>query len=1016
MIEIRTLGAVEVRDTASGQPVPALQHPRPLALLVRLALQEGPVRRDTLLPLFWPESDEPRARHALRQLILRVRRASGADAVVSLNSQAVQLRKDVVHCDAVAFRQAVAEGRRDEAMDLYAGEFMAGFHLPGASDFIEWLERTRLELRADAIGAARSLMQEAAAAGRLEEAGRYGDRVLELDPYDESCWREYLLLLARDGQGVRALLLFRRLVNRLDAELGLPPSAATLALARTLWPDEPPARSGTAEKTVELARTAAADHWRELRERAVTLSRRTLDAVKRRSGLPFELTLPRRSCARQLARFLRSDAAATAFIGPAGSGKSIALAHAVERLWLGPSAAYPNDVLWYVQSEDLRTLAGRGFDLPRWLRAQLGFGDDADVRTFFDAHPAARAGRVILLLDGLDGHALDTRTLDALTAQVLDVVASNRQPWFRVVVAMRVPGWQRLAAGVERGSDLARAWYGVRWATEEEDLRNVPPLRPTEVRRLMRRCWRTRAPSGATLAALTSNPMLREPGYLQLLLQAGSPAAPLDECRLVERYLEARVFAGPDGAARGEVLADFLRLGRVGGGAAVERRRLCAGAKRRSTACDDLLTLGVLRERQQYGPAGLPVAVVADGQPHVLDYLLVRHWASADGGLTPRMLGRLARRFEGSVQRVPLLEWAARLALRAGAYSALERIFELPLEVGERDHLARSLGCMLRQHDPARAWLLPRWAARESGRRHYFETFVDQDYLVLQLMEHLPRYIAAATDRQARVFGHAMMLLGSLLRLDDGASRIHRAALDALDPDAEIHPLPLGRAMAYRLLCHHLLEGVMPSALLDQAIAFALMPLRATDRFASFPAYHLFLMETLNLCGMPAMALDIAATARRLFPNLAEHRDRTVFYRLLVTHEAMALALAGHTDAARTALRTCARERALQSPQTYPSFHYATLQHRLAAAEIDARTDRIQAAISKLQLVVDASRFLRFRLFEARALGRLAQLHTAAGQTARAAAAGRRHASLLAVIPPTEPAAGRTLSLPLASR
>jgi DNA-binding SARP family transcriptional activator len=975
MIEIRTLGALEVRDIALDRPVAALQHPRPLALLVRLALQEGPVRRDTLLPHFWPESDEHRARHALRQLVLRVRRALGAGVLVSHNSEALQLRHDRVRCDAVLLRQAVRQGRRQEALDLYAGEFMAGFHLPGAPDFGEWLERERDQLRAAVAGAAQTLMEEAAAARRFGDAARLGERVLELAPYDEACWREYLLLLTRAGQGARALLLYQRLVGRLEAELGLAPSAATLALARTLWPQEPAAPQDPPVRiaVAALERADAADPWRELQARAETLSRRTLDAVRRRSGLPFELTLTRHCCARHLARFLHSGATATAFIGPAGAGKSIALAHAAERLWLGPSAAYPDDILWYVQAEDLHSLSDRGFDLLRWLRAQLGFGDDADVRTFFDATPAARGGRVVLVLDGLDAHALDIRTLDALTGQVLDVVASNRHSWFRVIVAMRAGGWQRLASRVEYGSALARAWYGVSWVADEEEFRNVPPLRPAEVRRLVRRCWRAPPPTAATLETLASSRLLTEPGYLQLVLQAGSPAAPVDECRLVEQYLDSRVLAGPGGPARAEVLADYVRSGRYGRVPSVERSRLCAGEPRRTAGCDELLRLGVLRERQQRGRDGLPVATVTTGQPQVLDYLIVRH-SVADDGLTPRMLRRLATHCGDSVHRVPLLEWAVRLALREGAWPALEGIFELRLHPHELENLSRSVGVLLRQHDRARAWLLPRWAERDSGRRHYFETFVDQDYLVLQLTEHLPCYIAAARHRQALVFGHAMMLLGSLLRLDPAAAVDHRAALDRLAPDTDIHPLPLGRAMAYRLLCHHIVDGAIPATLLDGAVRIAALPLRAPDRFASFPVYQLFLMEALNLCGMPDVTLDVARCARRLFPELDAYRDRTVFYRLLLTHEAMALALAGRTDEARGALRACTLERTLNDPQSYPSFHYATLHHRLAAAEIDDRTGRTASAMRRLQLVVDTSRSLGFVLFEKLALDHLSRL------------------------------------------
>jgi hypothetical protein len=147
---------------------------------------------------------------------------------------------------------------------------------------------------------------------------------------------------------------------------------------------------------------------------------------------------------------------------------------------------------------------------------------------------------------------------------------------------------------------------------------------------------------------------------------------------------------------------------------------------------------------------------------------------------------------------------------------------------------------------------------------------------------------------------------------------------------------------------------------------------------------------------MTACALDVIDMARRRFPNLAEYRDRTVFYRLLLTHEAMAQVIAGRVDAARRTLRACAGERALHSPHTYPSFHYAALQHRLAAAEIGARSGRTQQAIRALEVTVDCSRALGFVLFEALALGRLAPLYSAEGMTAKAGSAATASESLLA--------------------
>lgn len=76
MIELRTLGTLDLRDSDGHNLTTALTQSKRLALLVYLALASprGFQRRDTLLGLFWPESDDRRARAALRQAVRYLRR------------------------------------------------------------------------------------------------------------------------------------------------------------------------------------------------------------------------------------------------------------------------------------------------------------------------------------------------------------------------------------------------------------------------------------------------------------------------------------------------------------------------------------------------------------------------------------------------------------------------------------------------------------------------------------------------------------------------------------------------------------------------------------------------------------------------------------------------------------------------------------------------------------------------------------------------------------------------------
>jgi DNA-binding SARP family transcriptional activator len=134
MLELRTLGSLELTsaDSRAVDTVPA--QPRRAALLCYLALAtpRGFHRRDSLFALFWPEDDAEQARHALRQSVYFLRRTLGTSTIMSRGDEELALAPEQVRCDVWAFEGAIAEGRPAEALAFYRGELLAGFHISAA--------------------------------------------------------------------------------------------------------------------------------------------------------------------------------------------------------------------------------------------------------------------------------------------------------------------------------------------------------------------------------------------------------------------------------------------------------------------------------------------------------------------------------------------------------------------------------------------------------------------------------------------------------------------------------------------------------------------------------------------------------------------------------------------------------------------------------------------------------------------------------------------------------------------
>jgi DNA-binding SARP family transcriptional activator len=250
MLRLTTLGTVGLR----GQDCPISPHailgqPKRLALLVYLAVGHPGtvVFRDTLLALLWPDHDDAHARGLLRQALYHLRRELGEDVIVGGGHGGVGTDPDGLWCDAVAFERAITEHRIEEAVALYGGEFMAGFHLKGGVEFEQWVEETRSRLRCRAEVVASALVVRAEAEGDHDGAIRYARWLVEVFPCHERVSRTLIRLLAESGDRAGAVAVYRALAARLDRELELEPDAATSALVSAV-------RAGTVHRA---ARTAA---------------------------------------------------------------------------------------------------------------------------------------------------------------------------------------------------------------------------------------------------------------------------------------------------------------------------------------------------------------------------------------------------------------------------------------------------------------------------------------------------------------------------------------------------------------------------------------------------------------------------------------------------------------------------------------------------------------------------------------------------------------------------------------
>ena len=236
MIRLRTLGALDLRSSQGQELRPVLAQPRRAALLVYLALAapRGPHRRDTLLALFWPEHDADHARNALSQAIHFLRRSLGGEALVASNGEGIGLEWKDFWCDAIAFEEALETDRLSEALDLYRGDLLEGFHVADAPDFEQWLDAERARLAERYAKAVEAVADERERARDHEGAVRLWRRRASRDPYNSRVALRLMRAQAAGGDPAGAVQHARVHETLLREELNVAPDPEIAALVMQL--------------------------------------------------------------------------------------------------------------------------------------------------------------------------------------------------------------------------------------------------------------------------------------------------------------------------------------------------------------------------------------------------------------------------------------------------------------------------------------------------------------------------------------------------------------------------------------------------------------------------------------------------------------------------------------------------------------------------------------------------------------------------------------------------------------
>jgi DNA-binding SARP family transcriptional activator len=291
-MDFRILGPLEAVEGGRAVELPRQKH---RALLATLLLRAGePVSADRLIEDLWGESPPRTARDALQNYVSLLRKALGADVVVTRGAGYL-LNVAPEQVDAHRFERLADEARASGTVEERAEKLRGALALwrgppladvayePFAAVEIARLEELRLAATQELIDAELGL-------------GRHVDLVPELEtliqehPFDERLRGQLMLALYRSGRQAEALDAYREARRVLDEELGLEPGPPLRELEQAILRHDAalhaaaPVRAQPSRRTVTVLFAGHPDGDRDPETVAVELTALRI-AVERHGGM-----------------------------------------------------------------------------------------------------------------------------------------------------------------------------------------------------------------------------------------------------------------------------------------------------------------------------------------------------------------------------------------------------------------------------------------------------------------------------------------------------------------------------------------------------------------------------------------------------------------------------------------------------------------------------------------------------------------------------------------------------------
>jgi len=434
--------------------------------------------------------------------------------------------------------------------------------------------------------------------------------------------------------------------------------------------------------------------WKLLQYSANKITGFTIQALKNRSGIPYNFTIPRKFIDEHINDFLETNNTGTVVCAPAGYGKTLSLCHWVEQKTEIAESTGNNDIILFFSSNALMSVLLCGKDINHWMLALLGYNPDQDLSALLDVQQR-KAGKFYLIIDGFDEHMFKHDQFQVILNQLVDIFSFYQShDWFKLILTMRSSTWINNKHQIELDGDN---WH-TGFIPGDNSCVNVPLFSINEIEKLSHKI----NPGKQYSISAKEAEIFKYPLYFQFYYKQNKIDFSLNNVdhvclyNLISIFILNKIYLGPYSTEKALLIDAFVdNLDITESNYSIDKLKVNNLIKKYQHAYSELLSIGFLREINESNDYqhNAKIQFVNDG---FLEHSIAKNLLHKNNeAFSSSLIATINQLFKGNIHKLAVIKWCVIHAIKTGQQDSFEKITEFDLTSNEKSELILFLGDLL---------------------------------------------------------------------------------------------------------------------------------------------------------------------------------------------------------------------------------------------------------------------------------------------------------------------------------